>query len=228
MIINTLTTISVYFILIISMRIMGKRQLGELQASEFIIAIMLSEIATTPITNPEYTVSRALLSITVLVALEYLISTLLLRSNKLKRIFYGKPVLLINHGEIDIRAMKKNRIELDELLCELRQKGFSDISHINYAVLEENGKLSVFPKADRSPVTASDLNLKVSDNGIAHLLILDGTILDHNLPAVNWNRERIECELSKRSTRAENVFLLSVDDGKHITIILKDKKKDAD
>jgi len=222
--INTiLTTISVYFILIISMRIMGKRQLGELQASEFIIAIMLSEIATTPITNPEYPVSSALLSIAVLVALEYLISTLLLRSNRLKRIFYGKPVLLINRGSVDIRAMKKNRIELDELLCELRQKGFSDISHINYAILEENGKLSVFPKADQAPVTAGDLKLDVRDNGISHLIILDGTLLEHNLPSVNWSRERVECELCKRKLILDDVFLLSVDDGKHITLILKEK-----
>ncbi|MBQ2727551.1 MAG: DUF421 domain-containing protein [Clostridia bacterium] len=226
--INTiLTTISVYFILIISMRIMGKRQLGELQASEFVIAIMLSEIATTPITNPEYPVTTALLSISALVALEYLISTLLLRSNKLKRIFYGSPAILINQGTMDIRAMKKNRIELDELLCELRLKGFSDISHINYAILEENGKLSVFPKADHAPVTAGDLKLDISDNGIAHLLILDGTVLDHNLPSVNWNRERIACELSKRKVSINDVFLLSVDDGKHVSLILKEKKQDA-
>lgn len=226
--INTiLTTISVYFILIISMRIMGKRQLGELQASEFIIAIMLSEIATTPITNPEYPVSSAMLSIAVLVVLEYLISTLLLRSNRLKRIFYGKPVLLINRGSVDIRAMKKNRIELDELLCELRQKGFSDISHINYAILEENGKLSVFPKANQAPITAGDLKLDVKDNGISHLIILDGTLLEHNLSSVNWSRERVECELCKRKLILDDVFLLSVDDGKHITLILKEKKQDA-
>ncbi len=203
---------------------MGKRQLGELQASEFIIAIMLSEIATAPITTPDYPISHALLSIITLISLEYLISTLLIRSNKLKRLFYGRPVILINRGNIDIKALRKNRIELDELLCELRQKGFSDVSHINYAILEENGKLSVFAKAGKSPATPEDLQLKVSDNGVAHLIILDGTVIDHNLSAVNWNRERVECELRKRSARAEDVFLLTVDDGKHITFILKDKK----
>ncbi len=219
-----LKTISVYFILIISMRMMGKRQLGELQASEFVIAIMLSEIATTPITDPDYPITDAILSIAILVSLEILISTLLIRSNKLKRLFYGKPILLINKGTLDIAAMRKNRIELDELLCELRQKGYSDLSHINYAILEENGKLSVFPKAAQSPPTSDDLKLTVTDNGIAHLLILDGTVVDHNLKTVGWSAKRLRNELKSRHAAPEDVFLMTADDSGNITFILKEKK----
>ena len=227
MITPVLKTVTVYFVLILSMRLMGKRQLGELQASEFIIAIMLSEIATTPITNPEYPLTHALLAIFALVALEILVSALLIRSNPLKRLFYGRPVLLIRKGELDISAMKKNRIELDELLCELRQKGYSDISCVNYAVLEENGKLSVFPKASKSPPNASDLNLDIPDSGIAHLLILDGTVIDKNLSAVGWSMGRLYKELRKRRTEPQNVFLMTVDDLGSITFIPKNRKQDA-
>lgn len=214
-------TVSVYFILIISMRLMGKRQLGELQASEFIIAIMLSEIATTPITNPEYPISHAILSISALVSLEILISALLIRSNKLKNLFYGEPVLLIRRGTIDVAAMKKNRIELDELLCELRQKGYSDLAQINYAILEENGKLSVFPKSAQSPPNAADLNLKIPDNGIAHLLILDGTIIEHNLTEARWTHKRLRNELKNRKVTAAEVFLMTSDDSGNVTFIKK-------
>jgi len=219
-----LKTLSVYFILIISMRLMGKRQLGELQASEFIIAIMLSEIATTPITNPEYPLSHAILSISALVSLEVLISALLIHSNRLKRLFYGKPVMLITKGKLDISAMKKNRIELDELLCELRQKGYSDLSQINYAILEENGKLSLFPKSSQSPPTSADLNLTPPDNGIAHLLILDGSVIESNLRMIGWNHNTLNKELKKRKTAQKDVFLMTVDDSQNITFIPKQKE----
>lgn len=219
-----LHTIIIYFILITALRLMGKRQLGELQASEFIIAIMLSEIATTPITSPDFPILHAILPIVTLITLEILISTLLIRSNWLKRLFYGKPALLINRGTLDIAAMKKNRIELDELLSELRQKGFSDVSHINYAILEENGKLSVFPKAEKAPATPENLQIRIHDDGIAHLIILDGTVIDHNLTAVRWDQERLNTELNSRRASPKDVFLLTVDDSGNITFILKEKK----
>lgn len=224
MIPTILHTIIIYFTLILAMRLMGKRQLGELQASEFIIAVMLSEIATTPITTPDFPLFSAIVPIAVLITLEILISALLIRSNTLKRLFYGRPAILINRGKLDITAMKKNRIELDELLSELRQKGFSDVSHINYAILEENGKLSVFPKADKAPPTAEDLRISPKDDGIAHLIILDGTILEHNLTAAGWNRKRLDKELAKRRASPADVFLLTADDSGNVTFILKEKK----
>ncbi|MBQ8333291.1 MAG: DUF421 domain-containing protein [Clostridia bacterium] len=224
MLIIVIHTIIIYFTLILAMRIMGKRQLGELQASEFIIAVMLSEIATTPITSPDFPLLHAIVPIAVLITLEILISALLIRSNALKRLFYGKPAILINRGTLDITAMKKNRIELDELLSELRQKGFSDVSHINYAILEENGKLSVFPKVEKAPLTPEDMQITTHDDGIAHLLILDGTIIAHNLTAAGWSRKRLDSELKKRHTDPEDVFLLTADDGGHVTFILKERK----
>lgn len=217
-------TVTIYFAMVLSMRIMGKRQLGELQASDIIITMMLSEIATAPITNPKTPIHHALVPIGILIGIEILMSYLLLKSHKLKRLFYGSPTIIINKGKLAQKEMKKNRLEIDELLSELRQKGYSDISDINYAILEENGKLSVFPYADKSPVTAEDMNLSVDDSGIAHVCIIDGKIIHHNLSLVGWNESRLGKEVKKKKLTVKDVFLLTVDDRENITIIKKERK----
>ncbi len=203
---------------------MGKRQIGELQVSDFIITIMLSEIAATPITTKSLPLMHAVVPIVLLLGIEVAMSYLLLKSNRLKRLFYGKPSMLICKGELIQKALRKNRIELDELLSELRQKGCSDISDVNYAILEENGKLSVFPYASKSPATPTDLSVSVSDNGIAHVCIIDGQVIRHNLSLVGWDDSRLNKELQKRKLTLSQVFLLSVNDTGDVTIIKKEEK----
>ncbi|MBE6626784.1 MAG: DUF421 domain-containing protein [Ruminococcaceae bacterium] len=217
-------TIIIYFVLVFSVRLMGKRQIGELQVSDFIITIMLSEIAAAPITTKSLPLMHAVVPIVLLLGIEVAMSCLLLKSNRLKRLFYGKPSMLICKGELIQKALRKNRIELDELLSELRQKGCSDISDVNYAILEENGKLSVFPYASKSPATPTDLSLSVIDNGIAHVCIIDGQVIHHNLSLVGWDDSRLNKELQKRKLTLSQVFLLSVNDTGDVTIIKKEEK----
>ena len=220
-------TIIIYFVLVFSVRLMGKRQIGELQVSDFIVTIMLSEIAATPITTKNLPLLHAVVPIVLLLGVEFAISSLLLKFNKLKRLFYGSPSILICKGELIQKELKKNRIELDELLSELRQKGCSDISDVNYAILEENGKLSVFPYTKESAVTPSELSINVTENGIAHACVIDGQVIYHNLTIVGWTQKRLEKELSKRKLKLADVFLLTVNDTEEITIIEKEKKKAA-
>ena len=217
-------TVIIYYAMVLSMRLMGKRQLGELQASDIIITMMLSEIATAPITNPQTPIHHALVPIGILIGIEILMSYLLLKSHKLKRLFYGTPTIIINRGKLIQKEMKKNRLEIDELMSELRQKGYSDISDINYAILEENGKLSVFPYADKSPASAEDLNLSVTECGIAHVCVIDGKTIRHNLALVGWDENRLQKELKKKKLIIKDVFLLTVDDSNNITIIKKEEK----
>lgn len=219
-----LHTVIIYFAMVLSMRLMGKRQLGELQASDIIITMMLSEIATAPITNPNTPIHHALIPIGLLIGIEVLMSFLLLKSHKLKRLFYGTPTIIINRGKVDQNEMRKNRLEIDELMSELRQKGFSDISEINYAILEENGKLSVFPFADKAPLTPNDSNISVTEHGIAHVCIIDGKVIRHNLTLIGWNDNKLQKELKKKKLRLDEVFLLTVDDTEGITVIKKEKK----
>ena len=217
----TYRTVLVYLLLLVVIRLMGKRQIGELQTSEFIITILLSEIASAPISNPEIPLFHAVLPVLILLALEISISAALLRFNFLKRLFYGSPSVLIRKGEIDIRQMQKNRMEIEELLSELRQKGFSDPSEVYYAILEENGKLSVFSRAAQAPATPSDLSLAPEETGIAHVCIVDGRVIDENLALAGWNRGRLEQELKKRHLTADDVLILTVNDLGDVTCIPK-------
>jgi len=203
---------------------MGKRQLGELQASELIITFMLSEIAVAPIITTTTPLLHALIPIFLLLTLEIIISKLLMKSNTLKRIFYGTPSTLIRKGVIDQLEMKKQRIEIDELLSELRQKGYSSLSDINYAILEENGKISVFPKIQKSPLTVENTNIEPAEYGISHLIILDGSILQKNLALIGWDMHKLNKQLQKSSIDSSDVFLMTVDDGGRVTIVKKDQK----
>ena len=217
-------TVLTYFLLFIVIRLMGKRQIGEMQASEFIITILLSEIASAPVTNLSLSMKDSTLSILVLVVLEISLSAALLRFNSLKRLFYGSPSFIISRGEIDIREMKRNRMEIEELMAELRQAGYSDLNDVDYAVLEDNGRLSVFPKASRAPLTPEDMKLNPQESGIAHVCVLDGKIVRRELQRAGWDEKRLNEHLASRRLALSEVFLLTVDDAGKICCV---KKEDA-
>ncbi|MBQ5354402.1 MAG: DUF421 domain-containing protein [Clostridia bacterium] len=217
-------TVFLYFLLLLVIRLMGKRQIGELQTSEFIITVLLSEIASAPVTNPDKPLLTAVVPVLVLLILELSVSTALLHSNFLKRVFYGAPSVVIARGKIDIREMRKNRMEIDELLSELRLSGYSDPADVEYAILEDNGRLSVFPSAYKSPLTPEDMNLKKQESGIAHVCLLDGKILETNLSLAGWTRKQLCDELKSRDLTPADVFVLTVDDAGKVTCV---KKEDA-
>ena len=158
----------------------------------------------------------------ILLVLELLISSALLRFNGLKRLFYGSPSIVIRRGVIDVREMRRNRMEIDELLSELRQKGFSNPSDVYYAILEDNGKLSVFPAASKAPAVPADLNLTPDEHGIAHVCVVDGRVIDRNLALVGWDRARLDRELARRSLDVSHVFVFTVDDLGQITCVKKE------
>ncbi|MCR5683714.1 MAG: DUF421 domain-containing protein [Clostridiales bacterium] len=222
MITTCIHTVLIYLFLLIVIRLMGKRQIGELQASEFIITLLLSEIASAPITTEQFPLLHGIVSVLILLVLEFLISSLLLRFNGLKKFFYGAPSIIICRGKIDLREMRRNRMEVDELMSELRQKGFSDPADVYYAILEENGKLSVFPVAAKAPATPADLHLDPDEHGIAHACILDGQVISRNLTRAGWDRARLDEELKKRKMAVSDVFVLTVDDLGAVTCIRKE------
>ena len=222
MITTCIYTVLIYLFLLVVMRLMGKRQIGELQTSEFIITLLLSEIASAPITTEQFPLLHGIVSVLILLALELLISTALLRFNPLKKLFYGAPSVVIHRGQIDMREMRRNRMEVDELMSELRQKGISDPADVYYAILEENGKLSVFPTAAKAPATPADLHLTPDEHGIAHACILDGQVIPKNLARVGWDRARLDEELKKRKMKVPDVFVLTVDDLGTVTCIRKE------
>ena len=174
-------TLLIYFILLVSIRLMGKRQIGELQITEFIVTFMLSELATTPIIDKRIPVAYAVVPILLLLSLEVIFSFIVSKLPSLKKVFFGSPGILICRGVIMQKELEKNRIDINELLSELRLKDIADPSDVEYAILEDNGKLSVIKKASSSPVTPSDMSIKVKESGVAHPLIICGTVSEAGL-----------------------------------------------
>ncbi len=214
-------TIILYFTLIVTMRFMGKRQIGEVQISEFIITIMLSEIAATPILDQSVPLLHAIAAIVLLLSVELLVSYLLIKSSRLKHLICGTPSILIRRGELIQKELKKNRVDVEELFSELRQKGYAALSDINYAILEENGQLSVFPYTEKAPATAHDLSLTPDETGIDHLCVADGKILEDSLRIIGWTKEQLEMEIRKRNLRLADIFILTIDDKNNLRIIPK-------
>ena len=218
-------TLLVYFMLIITLRLMGKRQIGELQLSELIVTILLSELAAIPIADKDIPLLYAIIPILLLLSLEVILSYIVLRLPGIKTLFAGRPSIIIHKGVLNQKELERQRTGISELLCSLRQSGISDISEVEYAILEQNGRFSVFPKAANNSLTPGQLDLDVDEQGISHALILDRKIIRENLLLAGWDEKKLSKELAQRSLTAQDIFLFSVNDAGDVTIIIKEKNK---
>ena len=201
---------------------MGKRQLGELDVGELVITILLSEIASLPITNPEKPLLNAIFPIATLAALEILTSTFILRSPKIKKILASKPSVIISHGRIDKKAMKRVRISIEDLISQVRQNGIYDLDEVDYAILEENGKMSIIPKAKNRQPDMSDLNIETEDSGVMHILISDGIISTHGLDILNKDEKWLLSTLRQNSLTPRDIFCMTCNDSGKLYIIKND------
>lgn len=218
-------TIIIYFALLFTMRILGKRQLGELEISELITTILLSEIASMPIANQNIPISYAIIPLITIITFEVLFSFLISKFPKIKNLLSSPPSAIIFKGRIQQKELSKNRISVEELLSELRLKNINDPSQVEYAILEQNGLLSVFPKAENQQATLKELGITANENGIVHIIISQGTWNKHNLKLLGKEKEAFEKHLRKKGILQEQVFLLTVDDNDQIQIITKEVKK---
>lgn len=215
-------TIIIYIVLTVTMRLMGKRQLGELDVGELVITILLSDIASLPITNPEKKLTDALVPIAILASLEILTSALILKFPLAKKILSSKPVVLIAHGRLDCKAMKKVRISIEELISQIRQNGIYDLEEVDYAILEENGKMSIIPKSRYRQPDRNDLSLPDDNSGVMHILISDGVVNKHSLSLLKIKREHLESLLQEHRLRARDVFCMTCNDAGKILILKGD------
>ena len=206
-------TVILYFAILISMRLMGKRQLGELEISEFIVAALIADLAATPLQDIGIPLLNGLLPIAIMFCLEIIIAGLNLKCIRLRKFTYGKPEIIIKNGKIDREKMQRNRFTIDELMQELRAQGQSDASQIAYAVLETNGQLSIILKSDSQPATAGQLSVAGQDECYAHIIINAGRILDNNLRLLGRDRRWLVNELRRRNiSGAEDVYILTLSD----------------
>ena len=202
-------TVIVYLLLSFAMKLMGKREIGELDVSDLVSALLISEIAAIPIDDPDIPLLNAIIPILFILSVEILLSYAKTRSAKLKRCIEGESVFLIYKGVLDQNALRENRISLNEFLSEMRTQSIGDISLIDYAVLEQSGKISIMQKGKDT---------------LSHALIIDGEINEVELGDGRFTREEIESELRGRQIERTGVLFMSKDDSGNINIILKEEK----
>lgn len=219
-------TIILYALIIFGLRLMGKRQLGELQPSEFVITILISNIATLPIEDIDIPLLTGILPILTLVCCEVFISSLSLRSKSARKILSGSPKIIIRDGVIDQKELKSLRFSIDDLMEQLRQSNTFDIADVAFAIVETNGKLSVYPKFEARPVTAQMLSLPADGAETAPpvVMVSDGRLIEEALPYCNLRPEWLEKTLREQQVELPDIFLMTCNRQANYHIIKKDKK----
>ena len=201
-------TLIIYIFLSFMLRIMGKRQLGELEVSELVSTLLVSEIASLPIDNPDIPLLNAIIPIALIVSIEVILSTIKNKSERLKKTIEGEPEYIIYKGRLLQNALRDNRMSVNELLSQLRAQGVGSIDEVYYAAVEKSGSLSV---------------LKRGETDLAHTIIIDGSIIEENLNSLGYNEIWLEKRLKERSAKRGDIFLMTVTDDGQIGIIMKDR-----
>ena len=206
-------TIILYILLIAGVRLLGKRQVGELEPSELVVTLIIADLAAVPMQDFGTPLLFGVIPILTLLSLTLLVSMLSLRSVRLRALLCGRPSVLVENGILHQRELTRNRMTVDELMEELRMRGITDITTVKYAILETSGQLSVLPYTAQKPATAQALGMSPDEAGLPLILVSDGRVLDHNLALRGWDRARLDRELSSRgvSSPAE-VYLLTADE----------------
>ena len=215
-------TVLIYLVLIFVVRLLGKRQIGQMEPSEFVVTMLVANLASIPMENADMPLHAGLVPILTVLALELLLSVLSLTSVRLRRILCGKPVILIENGEILQQNLKKTRVTLDELVGHLRQKEILDLKTVQYAILETNGELSVFPYPKERPASAKEAGVQVKKQYLPVTVISDGKLLKENLAMTGKSMDWVRRVLDQRQCTLENTWLLTVDSADQILFYRRD------
>lgn len=214
-----------YILIIICMRVMGKRQLGELQPTELVITILLSEIAAIPMQDNALPLGNSIVAVLLLVALEVINSVVVLKVPGMRSLLQGNSLVIIRDGVIDQKQMKRLRFTMDDLFDQLRQKDVFDISDVRYAIVETNGQLSVMLKPEKENITAEMADLPNETKGLLCMVINDGKFLKRSFKESDMDEEKIYSILEKEKTELDEVLFMVADKEGNYTIVKKDECK---
>ncbi len=212
-----------YFIVILAVRLMGKKQIGELQPSELVITILISELASVPIQDKNQPLVVAILQIFTLVCLELIVSLVTLKSVRMRSVLFGRPSVLIYKGKFRQNVMEHSRVTVDDIMEVMRNNGVLDIDEVDYAILETNGQLSIIEKNQYRPLCANDIGIKNQDSGgIPHLIIVDGKVMGKNLKESGRNKTWLTQRLKQDGYKSvKEVFLMTLDDNGKVYLVGK-------
>ena len=222
MLISLIRSVLLYLILIAVIRLMGKRQIGQMEAPEFVVTMLIADPASVPMQNNGISLFSGLVPILAVLALELILAGSSMRWLGVRRALCGKPVILIENGKISQRNLARTRVTLDELTGRLRAQGVMDLGAVNYAILETDGQISVFPYAKDRPASASELGLSPADPALPCTVVSDGRVLEENLALAGRDLQWLEGELSKRGCVLGDVFVLTVDDAGQVYFCKKE------
>ena len=225
MIISYIRTIILYGVLIFVIRLMGKRQIGQMEPSEFVVTMLVANLASIPMQDSAIPLFSGLVPILTVLGVELLLSALSLRSIFLRKLLCGKPVILIENGNILQENLQKTRVTLDELTGHLREKDVLDLQSVQYAILETNGNLSVFPYPKDRPATAKEAGIQANKQHLPLTIISDGKLLKENLQKAGKDEAWVARVLKERHADRDDTWLLTVDAEDRILFYRREKGK---
>ena len=224
--INTFIRVSILYILVlIIMRLMGKREIGQMQPFELVIAIMIADLASIPMSDVGIPITNGIIPILALLLFQLIISIINLKSIKLRKVICGKPSILIYRGRIDEKELKKEKITINELQERLRQKDIFTIGDVEYAILETNGQISVIQKPEKRNTIPEDFNIIPDYEGIPYDLVVDGKIMYENLQKIGRDYNWLEKETKKFNIQPKEALVITFDGKGQIFCQRKEKNE---
>lgn len=224
MLITFVRAIFLYIIVLIVMRFMGKREIGQLQPFELVISIMIADLASTPMSEVGIPITSGIIPILGLLVMHLIISVLNMKSIRAREILCGKPRILIYRGKIDEKALIKEKFTINELEERLRGKDVMSLADVEYAILETSGEISVILKPNKKNVTLEDLNIEANYEGIPYDLVIDGQVMHHNLKILGKDIEWLKKELKKQKMKPEEALVVTLDGSGKIFCQKKEKE----
>ena len=211
MLVTFIRAIILYMIVLIVMRLMGKREIGQLQPFELAISIMIADLASVPMTELGIPITNGIIPILGLLVMHMLISIINMKSLKMRTIMSGQPSLLIYRGKIDEKVLRKERLTLNELEEKLRSNNVFNLGDVEYAILETNGEVTVIQKPEKRNVIVEDLNITHEYEGISYDLVIDGNIMEKNLKTIGKDEKWLNAQLKKFDAKPENTLIATID-----------------
>lgn len=222
MIISVIRTVLLYVFVIFAIRIMGKRQLSDMQTSELVVTMIIADIAAIPMQNTSQPLLSGIVPVMLLICIEIALSLLMMKTPKFRNLVCGRPVIIIDNGKLRQDMLKALRLSTEDLFVLLRQEGIFSIEDVEYCIMETNGKISVMLKADKRNVCTGDLELPVPDNGMEAVIISDGEYLQASMDLCSVDENWIAGILKKENIALDKVMIMTVNRLKEYRIIRKE------
>lgn len=211
MLITFFRAIVLYILVLVVMRLMGKREIGQMQPFELAISIMIADLAATPMTETGVPITNGIMPILGLLVMHLIISMINIKSTKAREIVCGKPTILIYRGRIDQKALKKERFTINELEERLRDNNIFNIGDVEYAILETSGQVTVIPKPNKRATTPEDFNIEPEYEGIPYDLVVDGKVMYKNLEKIGKNYVWLQKQTEKFGIKPEEALIVTID-----------------